>query len=59
MTNYYADFGAMASALSINRFISCISKHSLNTTNEVVNHIHYDFDKLLLDLKREGSKTLL
>lgn len=59
MTNYYADFGAIASALSINRFTSCISKHSLNTTNEVVNHIHYDFDKLLLDLKVEGSKTLL
>ena len=59
IAQYYVEFIAMSSAISINTFIKIRGTLSLQTSDEIINNISYEYDKFGLELKEQGTKVLL
>lgn len=59
IAQYYVEFVAMSSAISINTFINIRGTLSLQTSDEIINNIAYEYDKFGLELKEQGTKVLL
>lgn len=59
IAQYYIEFIAMSSAISINTFINIRGTLSLQTSDEIINNIAYEYDKFGLELKEQGTKVLL
>lgn len=59
IAQYYVEFIAMSSAISISTFINIRNKLSLQTSDEIINNIAYEYDKFGLELKEQGTKILL
>ena len=56
---YYIEFIALVSALSVGSFIDKRAKLSLTTSEDIINNIIYDYDKFKLELKEKGTSILL
>lgn len=59
IAQYYVEFIAMSSAISINTFIHIRGALSLKTSDDIINNIAYEYDKFGLELKDQGTKILL
>lgn len=59
IAQYYVEFIAMSSAISINTFINIRGTLSLETSDDIINNIAYEYDKFGLELKEHGTKVLL
>lgn len=59
VSQYYVEFITLISAVSINSFIEKRADFSLETSDEIVNNIIYDYDIFKLELKEKGTGILL
>lgn len=57
--NYYVDFITTISAVSINSFIEKRSTDFLETNQEIINSIIYEYERFKFELKQKGTDILL
>ncbi|BFU79000.1 hypothetical protein ALC152_22150 [Arcobacter sp. 15-2] len=59
LSTFYVDFITLVSAISINTFIHKRGSLNLESNNEIINNIIYDYDEFKLELKEKGTSILL
>lgn len=59
LSEFYVDFITLVSAISINTFIHKRGSLNLESNNEIINNIIYDYDEFKLELKEKGTSILL
>ena len=59
VSQYYVNFITLASSISINVFVQMRENFSLQTNNDIINNIIYEYDEFKLNLKEKGISVLL
>lgn len=59
LSEYYLDFISFSSRTLIQTFMNKRQNKNLKNVSDIVNDIIYDFDKLKIEIKEQGTKILL
>ncbi|BAQ60110.1 hypothetical protein GM3708_516 [Geminocystis sp. NIES-3708] len=59
LSEYYLDFISFSSRTLIQKFMDKRQNKNLENVSDIVNDIIYDFDKLKIEIKEQGTKILL
>lgn len=57
--DFYVDFVTKVSAISVNEFIHKREPLDLQSNDDIINNIIYEYDKFKLELKDKGTDILL